>query len=275
MGFSKLAPLLAGSENPLPDSPPSFPELPQLALQICLGKVWKKWGLAPDEVSGLGLGQLAATWAAGGIDELDAMVLAYEHLLTRQKLATCTESGERDSVLDAFEELADTLNYYPPNLPFLCGLSAEWVPIHQGLAGSFWRRHCQTDPADFAEASHSEKILSGLTSEQLLLIGNGQCQLAQGGKNRATGTNSPNQRSDRQTSDGSLLSCLARLYVLGQKPRFADVGMLAGSRTELPEYPFQRKRYWITELPVNGAANGVQPGRGRDSAAEAIQDNRS
>ena len=217
-------------------------------LQLCFAKLWRRWGIEPDEVSGIGLGQVLAAWVAGGIDEQDAVVLAYERQRTRNSIANSATEDNQVALLDEFEKFADTLNFYPPNMPLVCGLSGDVVPIHRALAGSFWREHCQAEAGAFESESHLQKLNEKLTANLLLSFDEAGCELKNLNENRASGTNPLFRRSGGRQPDGSLAEVLARIYVSGIKPRFSGIGLVAGNRMGLPGYPFQRQRYWITEI---------------------------
>ena len=211
------------------------PEIASFVLQACVAKLLQSWKLEPDVVMGLGVGQYLAYCASGGMCFNDALILAFE------QQRNCNADA---ADWEAFEKLADGFNYYPPNLPMVCTVSGEVVPVHRSLGGSFWR--------EFAEANtvHNESIASllGQQPEVALQIG---------------GENSPLDAAVDATKELTLLSfwkneldasrslitTLGELYVRGATPCFQ--GMFAGQscqRLSLPTYPFQKKRYWITEI---------------------------
>ena len=55
--------------------------------------------------------------------------------------------------------------------------------------------------------------------------------------------------SSNQDASTSLLSALGKLYAGGVNPCFAALSQYwERNRLSLPTYPFQKKRYWITEI---------------------------
>ena len=56
--------------------------------------------------------------------------------------AVADDSAEE---LDAFEELADRIDYFPADRPLICELTGKVVPVHRLLGGSYWRRHCEQE----------------------------------------------------------------------------------------------------------------------------------
>ncbi len=128
------------------------------ALQAGLAKLWQSWGIEPDAVLGFGVGQYAAACVAGGLCFKDALILTTERERVLAKLLkTTVDSSDQTAevsqaadylktALDDFESMADAFNYYPPNLPLICSLAGEEIPVHKSLGGSYWRRHCLEQP---------------------------------------------------------------------------------------------------------------------------------
>ena len=183
------------------------------AFQMALAALWRSWGVTPDLVYGSGIGQFAAACAAGTMDWEDGFRLAVE----RDKAIA---AGLTDEALDAFEQFADTLDNRPPECPFVCDLSGKIVPVHKVLAGTHWRSHLSSE----ADTKAVQKTVSDAALDVVSEIGSGP--------------------SDYR----SVLSDLAKLYALGLTPDFAAFFQHCPSgKAHLPEYPFQRKRYWITD----------------------------
>lgn len=191
------------------------------AFQMALAALWKSWGVEPDLVYGEGVGQFAAACAAGTMDWEDGFKLAVE----RDKALA---AGLTEEALDAFEQFADTLDNRPPECPLVCDLSGKIVPVHKVLAGTHWRSHLETEAdADAVQTTVAEAALNVIVE-----IGSGQ--------------------SDCR----SKLEDLAELYILGLVPDFATLFKPWHSgKLQLPEYPFQRKRYWITEVKNTAPAS--------------------
>ena len=231
---SSLVDLIASSQpNNL------FSQTMEYVLQASLAKLWLSWEVQPDAAVGSGVGQYTAAAVAGCLCFLDALVLVHE----REKLlANSAEDGDWDS----FEKMADSFNFYPPNLPLVCSVSGDVIPVHRSPGGSYWRQHATVEPkiADSVQALASlngnvgmvlgtlnpnDTLLSLLEKIELHLVGSAF--------------------APAQSSSTWLLSQLGHLYELGCNPNFAAVFSNANrQRLSLPTYPFQRKRYWITEI---------------------------
>lgn len=225
-------------------------ELKLFAFQAGLAKLWESWGIEPDLVIGRGVGQFTASSIAGGLCIMDAATLIYE----RQKVVKIRDaapSGETNDLsaevnvaLDQFESFADSLNYYPPNLPLVCSLSGEIVPVHRSLGGSYWRRHCIETPI-------SRESLFELAAETdcLIVMGNVSNDVDSSDRFVSIESTVPNRNASSSMTNG-----LARLYSLGARIDFAGLNHhWKRSKVGLPTYPFQKKRYWITEIDQHTA----------------------
>ncbi|MEQ9379949.1 MAG: hypothetical protein RJP95_03745 [Pirellulales bacterium] len=150
-------------------------------------------------------------------------------------------SQQSRTLLDQFELFADTLNYYPPNLPLFCSLSASMVPVHRSLGGSYWRQHC-------LGSSHE------LLSVQKLIEQDPDYVLEFGSLNRVNSVVDYNGHwlqvlQCDQDPTTSMLEALGELYVGGTLPDFKSLySHEPFEKLSLPTYPFQKKRYWITEI---------------------------
>lgn len=184
------------------------------AFLMALAALWKSWGVEPDLAFGEGVGQFAAACAAGTMDWDDGFRLAGE----RDKVIA---AGFSDESLDAFEKFADTFDNRPPECPLVCDLSGKIVPVYKVLAGTHWRSHLVAE----ANTVALNKTVTEAGLNTILELGTG----------------SPDSRST--------LVDLAELYKLGLDPNFVALFRpWHSAKTQLPEYPFQRKRYWITDF---------------------------
>ena len=149
------------------------------------------------------------------------------------------------TALDEFETFADSFNFYPPNLPLICSLEAAEVPIHRSPGGSYWRRHCR-EPA---KRNESAKVLADFGLDYLLdlsAVGDRDSELEQILESTENELISVLRSEVAPTT--SLQTVLAILYAAGAKLDFSAVGYTKPKRISLPPYPFQKKRYWITEV---------------------------
>ncbi|MEM7784834.1 MAG: SDR family NAD(P)-dependent oxidoreductase [Planctomycetota bacterium] len=206
-------------------------------LQACIAKLFESWGIQPDLVAGFGVGQYVASCVAGVMDYLDALEL----ISARERIQDPSDLDE----LKQFETFADQFNFYPPNLPLICSLTGEMVATHRSLGGSYWREHL----------ANGIQIDRGKSKTALLDFGDGLGLLV------GDGDDSIERSLDKKLQLGleklassepwihqKLFKILGHVYTMGQLPNFKSMNHGRGNRLSLPTYPFQKQRYWITEI---------------------------
>lgn len=253
-----------------------------------VAKVWLDWGIEPDTVAGESEGLFAAACVAGVMDWSDAFsMLAYryrqvgsprqpdedDHNDVEDKdvdnkavdnkdvnnneaengqfeneqleigLANDVEDADR---LQEFEKFADQFNFYPPDIHLICGITGKEIPVHRSLGGSYWREFLEV-PTE-AVPSMIESIRSR-GDAGIVLIGDADRLV---GEADAWGTLSgfklTCEVANRDIA-GLLLAGLARLYEAGFDVNYSTVNGTGKKGTvSLPNYPFEKKRYWITDL---------------------------
>lgn len=241
-------------------------EVHQFALQAGLAKLWQSWGVHPDVLLGVGVGQFTAACIAGSLTFDDALLLVRRRadVLTAlgcnsfienvQAIDESTLDETTRNSLDDFETFADTLNYYPPNLTLICSVEGAEMPVHRSLGGSFWRRHCVA-PALLLESAN---VLAKMNCDYILDLSpveNADPTIRQFVS--ATSAKWLRGLNSNQSATTSLQTALGQLYVGGLNPDFATFGQ-SRKRISLPPYPFQKKRYWITEISQFADGNRKQ-----------------
>lgn len=216
------------------------------ALQAGLVHVWRSWGIAPDAVLGVGIGQITAACVTGGLCFKDAATLIMQRQLTQAAIAA--DPQNREQALNEFESFADKLNYYPPNVQIIDSLSGEIVPVHRILGGSYWRQQLTDSPSP-----QNLKSLGELNCNLILQIGPDVTPSGQDDIQHLPSLPSTalvlNSVKAGATAASTLLQSLGQLYVAGCNPDFHSLGKhRQHKRISLPHYPFEKKRYWITEL---------------------------
>ena len=227
-------------------------EVHLFAFQAGVASVWQSWGIEPDATLGFGVGQYAAACVAGGLCFKDALTLVAQRQQVLAALAAADQplgddisedslDAEVIAALDRFESFADGLNYYPPNLPLVCSLSGEIVPVHRSLGGSYWRRHCLEQPVreramqTFAEQGSDVHLLFGQLPETEIESLQARSEMPAAG--------APGH------ARGEMLAALGKLYVAGSSLKYDSLHQDGRcKKISLPNYPFQKKRYWITEI---------------------------
>lgn len=210
------------------------------ALHAAMAKLLEHWGVEPDAVGGVGVGQYAAAASAGSICFIDALSLVAmaQFMMGRQNDEDSDLPADTASWLDRFEQLADTMNFYPPNRSLVCSLDEREIPVYQSPGGSYWRRHAESmmdgQPANSAET------VEGLQANRIVAI----AADVDGERSHVIPFGTGEIDAHR-----SLLHLAGELYRAGcpleLKKLFAG---RQGCRVTLPGHPFHKQRYWITEL---------------------------
>ncbi|MBC8088317.1 MAG: type I polyketide synthase, partial [Phycisphaerae bacterium] len=146
-----------------------------------------------------------------------------------------------DPMLDAFERLAQSVQYSAPSIGLISNVTGRLSGSDVATA-AYWRRHAR-DAVQFADSIavlHEEKIRTFVEiGPASVLVGMGKrCPRAAD----ATWLASIQKgRGDRR----SMLECAARLHVQGQPLAWNAVSDPTARAVELPSYPFERERYWL------------------------------
>ena len=234
------------------DSPP-VSDVHLFALQAGLATLWTQWGIEPDAAAGFGVGQYTAAYVAGGLCFKDAMALVAQRETVIDAIGSAEIVGDESALsddakkaLDEFEAFADKLNFYPPNIPLVCSVTGTIVPVHLSLGGSYWRQHCLA-PTMLDE---STAAMGELNCDYLLQMGSPVDSNDEATKllPNSAGTLLPSLDANHDATN-SMLNALGRVYVGGANPNFSTFNQhWHRNRISLPTYPFQKKRYWITEI---------------------------
>ena len=218
------------------------------ALQASLVKLWEHWGVEPDCVAGTGVGQYLAACSAGGLCFLEAVTLiaAREAVLTKKNADATDEEVTR--MLDAFEAYADKLNFYPPNRTLICSVSGTPVPVYKSLGGSYWRDHC-LHGCGKNDIDRTLAAVGKIESHFVLAIAPTSDKDTHFPGDLASGATILHGDSESQSIYSDILASAAVLYSggfqLSLKNIFDDQQR---TKVSLPAYPFDKKRYWITEI---------------------------
>lgn len=228
------------------------------ALQSGLARLWHSWGIKPDAVTGFGVGQYAAACVAGSLAWEDALMLVVHRETAINQIASQRDGKDhhekehenfdenQTTALEQFEANADTFNYYPPNLQLVCSLSGKLVPVHRSLGGSYWRKHL----TDACKSLESLDALAELSTDWMMELGPDRLETTDELSNwKCESTEVLSTLDNDRDATSTLLDALGQLYVSGVNPDFVSFDRhWTRQRIRLPNYPFQKSRYWITEV---------------------------
>lgn len=212
-------------------------------VQAGLVAVLRKCGVEPDVVFGTGVGQYVAASVAGCLSFMDALALVF-----RREQVEGPVSAES---LDEFEAFADQFNFYPPNMPLACSVSGAIVPVHKSLGGKYWRDHISAKAKIGEGLSTIHKQGCDVCLEVWPIAASGDPEKA--GQALSLFESAADRAKVLEDAVGepkvAMKETIGRLYTLGVRLNF--LAMYEGrnvQRVRLPHYPFQKKRYWITEM---------------------------
>ena len=179
---------------------------------------------------------------------LEARGVVYRRLHTSHAF----HSAMMDPMIAPFAERVAEIRLTAPEVPYVSGVTGEWIRPEEAAAPQYWARHAR-EPVRFAAAI---KTLTASGSPILLEVGPGNTlsTLAlQTARNKAAGiVGSLPNAGGQPPDDESILSALGKLWTAGVAPDWRAAADGAGSRVPLPTYPFERRRYWI-EPPARPA----------------------
>ena len=153
------------------------------------------------------------------------------------------------SVLDDFRLQAENVTYKPGHVPFYSCLEPQRDPLAL-INADYWVRHI-VEPVLFYSTLQSLKHTNNLTFLEIgpkpVLTGMARACLSGGKANWCWSINELGH--DRK----EMLTQLAALYQLGAEPDWCAIYPNAYQRLKLPNYPFQRQRYWAAAVPDTSA----------------------
>ena len=241
---------LQGDTEAAPNELDQLPSTLEYLKQASLAKLWTSWGIEADVAYGTGVGQYVAACVSGCLCFVDAFELVY-----RREQILNSENKEHAEAWDGFEKFADDFNFYPPNLPLVCSVSGQVVPVHRSLGGSYWREHALSTP----NSENAAAALNEFDCQVVMTFGGPE--ISESFKqqlNNVQFLSCLDGSSKSISTVASLMTTLGVLYCHGCGPNFNEVFGQGHQRISLPPYPFQKKRYWITEIAQFMESNQTQ-----------------
>ena len=174
----------------------------------------------------------------------------------RLRVSHAFHSHRMEPMLESFQELAASLDFKVPQIPILSNLSAEPLSAEQATSPAYWASHVR-EPVRFAEGISA---LQGLGVCRYLELGPDATLTGLAAESidpeagALIATVLRKGRSEPQSLIASLGAAHAGGVEVDWAPLFKDSG---AAFTELPTYPFQRERYWLTPSAGAGDASAL------------------
>lgn len=214
------------------------------ALEYGLARMWMSWGVQPEAVFGVGVGEYVAACLAGVYDIADALKLVTMRASTLQ----ADDTNYSDLGRDAAKLAAASL----PRLPWLSGVTGDWMEHWQCADPEYWTRQLNE--------YQPERGLQLLACRQRTLV------LPLGPRtdewNRILDASGCCVVPKHVLPDGwaDVLQTLGELWLAGLQPDWQAVHADRNvGRVPLPTYPFYRQRHWIAP-PTDDAIREFLPG---------------
>lgn len=144
----------------------------------------------------------------------------------------------------------------PPLIPFVSTLTGQWITDKEATDPSYWGRQTRHGvrfaPAVLELIKTPRRVLlevgpgNTLTTLASMQVGQGVQSVA---------INSLRHPKETRSDHDCMLTALGRLWVAGVQIDWRRVrGSEQCSRTPLPTYPFERKRYWLEAAKIEAPA---------------------
>src|SRR6266511_4396197 len=243
------------------------------ALQVGLSALWRSWGIEPDVVAGHSIGELSAASVAeigqavaalagrvsiaavnGPLSVVisgeEAGVLAVSEAFaakgSRTKRLTVSHafhSALMDPMLEEFRRVAEQVAYRPARIVVVSNVSGQAAGSKLSTA-EYWVRHVREGVrfADGVGALHAAGVTQYLEiGPKSTLLGLVPACLPLGAQEPVLVASLRAERAEALT----ILEALGAHHARGGQVQWDDVFPNGGARVELPNYSWQRKRYWV------------------------------
>ncbi|MFI5911647.1 SDR family NAD(P)-dependent oxidoreductase [Dactylosporangium sp. NPDC051541] len=189
------------------------------------------------------------------IDELATELVVAGVGTTLLQTSHAFHSPMMEPALAAFHDAVAAVPRHAPRMPFLSGLTGDWITEEQATDAAYWTRHLR-EPVAFAAG-----VATLLAHGEWLLVECGPGRQLTDLARAQTPKGAPPMPSLPGAGHGDgdwavLSAAAARLWVAGIE---LDADALAGGarRVPLPTYPWERKRYWVE--PTAGVEDPYAP----------------
>ncbi|WP_447002588.1 SDR family NAD(P)-dependent oxidoreductase [Saccharothrix isguenensis] len=171
----------------------------------------------------------------------------------RLRVSHAFHSPLMEPMLDGFRRVARVLTYSPPRLPIMSTVTGALVSPDDVCSPDYWVDHVRK-AVRFADAVTA---LAGLGVGTFLELGPDAVLTAMGRECLPDAVFLPTLRRDRDEAR-EVVTATAAAHVRGVRVDWA--ALFAGRhprRVDLPTYPFQRRRFWLTAGRATGDVSGL------------------
>ncbi len=172
-----------------------------------------------------------------------------------------------DPVIEPFAAYLAQFQLRPPELPFISGVSGEWIKTEEATDPRYWARHVR-EPVRF---SAGVRQLCTTPGNVFLEVGPGRtlCTLVRHHRESSSqpyAVTSLGDSADERGDVFTILGSAGRLWLAGQTLNWEELYEVKPRRVSLPTYPFERKKYWMDPASASKSVPVAENGRGGPSS---------
>ncbi|MBB6174413.1 acyl transferase domain-containing protein/aryl carrier-like protein [Nocardiopsis mwathae] len=200
---------------------------------------------------------------AEAVEAIGAELSAQGRRTKRLRVSHAFHSPHMDAMLDEFQTVAKGLRFAAPTIPIVSTLTGQPVGAEELTTPEYWVRHVRR-PVRFLDAA---RVLQSEGVRTFLELGPDGVLSAMGQDFLDAGSLLVPLLRGGRPEPHTAVTALAHAHVRGVPVDWrALFGENAGPAADLPTYPFQRQRYWLTEGPSGGDVTSA----GLDSARHPL-----
>jgi acyl transferase domain-containing protein len=237
----------------------SFTEPVLFAIEYALAHLWLEWGIHPEGMVGIGIGEYAAASIAGVFSLEDAIKLvSLRSRLTPGSMVKVKANPQNtgyqrtlnppaDEVLHQIALTVKEIRFNPQSIPFLSHITGTWITSEEAVDPGYWQAQMQNLP------SFPGGIIELLKESNriFLEIGPGnsassQLRLRSEHKDEPLILSSLTNIDQTPTEIKNPVKTLGLLWLAGVNIEWRGYYVHERrNRIPLPTYPFERRRFWI------------------------------
>ncbi|GAA4544859.1 type I polyketide synthase [Streptomyces collinus] len=189
-------------------------------------------------------------------EELAALWRARGRRTRRLTVSHAFHSAHMDDVLDEFRTVAESLTFHAPRIPVVSTVTGEPAAPQELTSPDYWVRQIRR-PVRFVDAAralhrHGATVFVETGPDAVL------APLTRAALADTDAVVVPLLRAGRPEGE-TFLAGIAAAWA-GGAPLAAETFHPGGRLVDLPTYPFQRERYWLTpERPLDARGLGLDP----------------
>ena len=206
-------------------------------LEYAVAKTLTDWGVTPQAVAGVGVGEYAAACMAGILAMEDALALLVAGAYA--KSPECSEFSRLANVVQRIE-------VRPPNIPYLSPSSSTWMTPHEAAQSDYWKGHRhgkeQFEPQLRSLIAEGFNVLVAVGPDADFKTA---AQQSDEGSQQVLTLSAVAHMPDPRERNRHIHEVVGRLWINGAPISWERYSAgIRHKKTSIPTYPFEPKRYW-------------------------------